>query len=312
MHDSEQPDYTINDIDFLALAESTTRHHAITNAIAEPWAEEMETEAAARGADELIFHPAPSEMPRRDAAVTLASSDDPHTLDRLARGCLFIDALQIVARNPATPAAALRLLAATEYAIICQGAVALLPMTDEVYELAAPAARVTLLARPEATQSMVDRAVTDPAPIVRMAAAAHPRTASANLATLIADQDIDVARAAAANPNTAPDVLAAAADAPRPEVRAALVSNPNLPEHMVRSLVEHALHLKETLPPFGSPSDLSDEEIDAQLDQRMAASEILRFALRRPGLDADTAAMILVYRDSEFDVATLECDGDCS
>jgi cytochrome c5 len=312
MNDSGQPDYTINDIEFLALAESTTRHHAVTNAIAEPWAEEMEAEATARGVGELIFHPAPSEMPRRDAAVTLASGDDPHTLDRLARGCLFIDALQIVARNPATPADALRLLAANEYAIICQGAVALLPVTDEVYGLSAPAARVTLLARPEATQSMVDRAVTDPAPIVRMAAAAHPLTAPADLATLIGDRDIDVARAGAANPNTAPDVLAATADAPRPEVRAALVSNPALPEHMVRSLVEYALNLKETLPPFGSSSDLSDEEIAAQLDQQMATSEILHVALRRPGLDADTAAMILVYRDGEFDIATLECDGDCS
>jgi hypothetical protein len=278
------PDYTIDDLDFLALAESIEPWNDLLAAFSGPWDEDLEAKARTRGPDELIFYPAPSETPRCVAAMILARGEDPRTLGQLARACRFADVLALVARNPFTPVDALRLLVANPYVIICQGAAKLLPATDETYDLAAPAARITLLCRPEATRTMVARGATDPLPDVRMVAAAHTLASPADLAALIADEESEVAEQAAANSNTPVDALSVAMRDQRPDVHAGLASNPRLPAHMMRTLVANAEDLMKDTPPLPLPRSLSHDEVRAALTAHDAARAIFRTASQRTDL----------------------------
>lgn len=320
-------DYTINDLDFLALAESTdytiddldltraafsdpaddaelkeqqARNHRrafMMAAFSDPADDaELEETARNRSPDELIFEPAPSEWPRARAAGILARGNDPRTLDALARGCRFAEVLAFVSHNPATPADTQRLLIQNEYAIICQGAAQHLPMTEEIYDLAAPCARVTLVCRPDVTETIVHRAATDPHPDARMVAAAHALADPADLAVLITDEEAEVAEQAAANLLTPVEALAAAMSDPRQKVRAGLAANPALPLDELRALVDYAVHLVDTSPPCPFPADLSDDEVRAALDAHDTAGAILRAVVQRDDLDASTATLVWEYR----------------
>lgn len=291
-------DYTINDLDFLALAESTDERRAfIVAAFSDPaYDAELEEKARNRGPDELVFELAPSERPRARAASILARGDDPRTLDALARGCRFAEVLAFVSHNPATPMDTQKLLIQNEYAIVCQGAAQYLPMTEETYDLAAPCARVTLVCRPDVTERIVHRAATDPHPDARMVAAAHAFADPVDLAVLITDADDEVAEQAAANLLTPVDALRAAMEDPRHEVRAGLAANPNLPLDTMRALVEYAVHLVDTTIPLPVPEGLTGDELAAVFGAHDTADAILRAALQRDDLDAATVTTVWKYR----------------
>jgi len=147
-------DYTINDLDSLALAESTDERRAfIVAAFSDPaYDAELEEKAHNRAAPtswSLNWRRQSGPEPeRRQSSLAVRT---PALSTRLPAAAGSPRYSRSSRTTPRPPMDTQKLLIQNEYAIVCQGAAQYLPMTEETYDLAAPCAQVTLVCRPDVT-----------------------------------------------------------------------------------------------------------------------------------------------------------------
>jgi hypothetical protein len=230
--------YTIDDLPFLTLMQTTTRAHEIVKALGADDKEDGYWGDAAilarRKPGELIHTPwTDAEGPIIGAEIRLARGDDPRTLEYLAFNSRFAETLMYVASNVHTTVKGLMHLTSYPPMIVCQTAAKnpSLPVwaMDVVYDGGVFGARSGLMLHPEAPQHLIDRAATEPDTDLRACAGACRRANASILAHLASDPEESVRAAVARNPGTPVHLLDGLAVDLAEEVVIALVLNESVP-----------------------------------------------------------------------------------